>query len=281
MQRRAFTLIELLVVIAIIAILAAILFPVFAQAREKARQATCTSNLKQLDLAALMYAQDYDETFPGNLNNGQADQSPWWLALPAYIQKGQTPTGNTYDAQNASNAGGVFVCPSASPTENLLQFAAATYPGKSLNYSPAGTVVQFNDANGGPTLAAVNKPAETAWLTDNGSQETNAPMRCFIVRYANHGNLYKAVANMGGVDSNGNTDNDPATAIFSPTAPALGAHGRRSVSFRHNVGSVYAFMDGHAKYLKGQTVFGNVVQAALIEAGGSPSYTTMFDPQQP
>ena len=64
-QRKAFTLIELLVVIAIIAILAAILFPVFAQAREKARQASCTSNVRQMALAALMYAQDYDETYPG------------------------------------------------------------------------------------------------------------------------------------------------------------------------------------------------------------------------
>src|SRR5438270_3402135 len=60
----AFTLIELLVVIAIIAILAAILFPVFAQARAKARQITCVSNLKQITLATVMYKQDYDQNFP-------------------------------------------------------------------------------------------------------------------------------------------------------------------------------------------------------------------------
>jgi len=62
--KRGFTLIELLVVIAIIAILAAILFPVFAKARERARQATCTSNFKQVGLATMQYVQDYDETFP-------------------------------------------------------------------------------------------------------------------------------------------------------------------------------------------------------------------------
>jgi len=64
MQRRGFTLIELLVVIAIIAILAAILFPVFAKAREKARQSSCLSNVKQLAIAIMQYTQDYDETMP-------------------------------------------------------------------------------------------------------------------------------------------------------------------------------------------------------------------------
>src|SRR3972149_1546144 len=69
MKNKGFTLIELLVVIAIIAILAAILFPVFAKAREKARTASCQSNLKQIGLAVSMYKKDFDETFPPHWQN--------------------------------------------------------------------------------------------------------------------------------------------------------------------------------------------------------------------
>jgi prepilin-type N-terminal cleavage/methylation domain-containing protein/prepilin-type processing-associated H-X9-DG protein len=81
--RRGFTLIEILVVIAIIAILAAILFPVFSRARAKARQATCASNLKQLATAMEMYVSDYDETLPGapNGNGGDGVYGGWvWYA---------------------------------------------------------------------------------------------------------------------------------------------------------------------------------------------------------
>ncbi len=91
---RAFTLIELLVVIAIIAILAAILFPVFAQAREKARQTTCLSNLKQINLGVQQYVQDYDESFPRlAVYPAPAPRQPWatytWQdAVGPYIKNG-------------------------------------------------------------------------------------------------------------------------------------------------------------------------------------------------
>ena len=105
-QRTGFTLIELLVVIAIIAILAAILFPVFAQAREKARQTACMSNMKQVGLGLQMYAQDYDETLPpspGSLANfGNPDV---YSRSPNFLGSLLPYTKNT----------GVFFCPGVSP----------------------------------------------------------------------------------------------------------------------------------------------------------------------
>ena len=98
MKRRGFTLIELLVVIAIIAILAAILFPVFARAREKARQASCSSNLKQLGLGMEMYLTDYDEMYPNrdliypgrpNPNPPPTEDPPDWAILYPYLKNTQ------------------------------------------------------------------------------------------------------------------------------------------------------------------------------------------------
>ena len=90
-HRRGFTLIELLVVIAIIAILAAILFPVFSRAREKARTASCLSNVKQLMLAVLQYTQDYDERFPTEYPRppGMTEGVRWIVMLDPYIKNRQ------------------------------------------------------------------------------------------------------------------------------------------------------------------------------------------------
>ncbi|GAB4452399.1 MAG: hypothetical protein OHK0029_03220 [Armatimonadaceae bacterium] len=102
----AFTLIELLVVIAIIAILAAILFPVFAQAREKARQTSCLSNMKQISLAALMYAQDYDERFVGD---GPGGNPRWGNYYWMFVTR---PYIGGFPANFNRPRAGIFYCPS-------------------------------------------------------------------------------------------------------------------------------------------------------------------------
>ena len=110
-KRQGFTLIELLVVIAIIAILAAILFPVFAQAREKARQITCVSNLKQLGLAFLQYQQDNDESFPSTYYFHFTDALTGQSQLEPYIKN--------HSAQSKSS---VWVCP------DLAKYYTGTAP---------------------------------------------------------------------------------------------------------------------------------------------------------
>ncbi|MDX1932622.1 MAG: DUF1559 domain-containing protein [Capsulimonadales bacterium] len=108
----AFTLIELLVVIAIIAILAAILFPVFGQARENARQISCLSNGKQVGLAALMYAQDYDEVWP---IVGSA-QEPYTNLEGVKNDKGEPYNGWSLVMLPYIKSRGIFRCPSMAPT---------------------------------------------------------------------------------------------------------------------------------------------------------------------
>jgi len=102
---KGFTLIELLVVIAIIAILAAILFPVFAQAREKARQSTCLSNTKQIALAVIMYTEDYDETFPkGVVDYSRVTWGP---------QDGKSEYNLVYELDPYTKNKKIYICPSS------------------------------------------------------------------------------------------------------------------------------------------------------------------------
>ena len=117
LRRRAFTLIELLVVIAIIAILASILFPVFAQAREKARSGSCRSNLKQLMVACQMYTSDNDEYWPSNSSRDWISpvetpnqRSNWYTQLQPYIKNEavfdcpSAPRGTLYQAGRVNTA---------------------------------------------------------------------------------------------------------------------------------------------------------------------------------
>ena len=153
MKPRAFTLIELLVVIAIIAILAAILFPVFAQAREKARQTTCLSNTKQLSLSVLMYTQDYDEQ----------------LALIRGAQSW------VYMAQPYIKSYSVLRCPSDTST-NWAPTPAAFDPADPATYTTAFRVTSYAlngflsphiATNLFTSLASIDKPASVVLLAES------------------------------------------------------------------------------------------------------------------
>ncbi|MBI5832702.1 MAG: DUF1559 domain-containing protein [Armatimonadetes bacterium] len=153
MRRRAFTLIELLVVIAIIAILAAILFPVFAKAREKGRQASCQSNLKQAGLAVAQYMQDYDSMYPFCRDYAYT-ATAWPSFWPGWISNGITPY-----IKNEQ----VFRCPSRS---NGWTSASGTRVSYCYNYGVFEANTGVSEASVSNTVAGVSRMA-MMWDSDN------------------------------------------------------------------------------------------------------------------
>ena len=156
---KAFTLIELLVVIAIIAILAAILFPVFARAREQARKATCQSNLKNLGLSFAQYTQDYDERYPTTYDSSPA--TSWDQEIQAYVGV-QVKKSGTASAS-------IFICPDDSVAPTVTYAVRRTYsmPRPTSGFGLAPKPVSPATYSAGRSLAEVSEPAGTLLLIEN------------------------------------------------------------------------------------------------------------------
>jgi prepilin-type N-terminal cleavage/methylation domain-containing protein/prepilin-type processing-associated H-X9-DG protein len=217
-HQRAFTLIELLVVIAIIAILAAILFPVFARARENARRTSCMSNLKQLGLAAMQYAQDYDETYPRTAVN---------LGAPFPDGVDWTNSGYWYWPQLLfpyHRSAQIWICPSGN-TANTRTPYSGHYSANEL------VIATYTDPNG-VNLSTIQSPATTYMFMDGGP---------YMVTYSNAitpGGSFWYTPGACGPGGASKTPN--VLSGFSLTDCQTG---------RHLGGSNVAFADGHVKWL--------------------------------
>jgi prepilin-type N-terminal cleavage/methylation domain-containing protein len=249
-RRKGFTLIELLVVIAIIAILAAILFPVFAQAREKARQTTCTSNAKQWGLGFMMYINDYDETFPLSfgLQTPGAPANIWQfghLVPPDWSRSQGAQTGHFRGVSSLVHWAntvypyiknyGIYGCPSGSE----VQFAPLANAGD-YNDPPKAPVPMSYSMNGllhAYSQAGVARPSQLPLVWEGrgkarsmGVIVSNPVLRC------NPGDSRpcRYFSCLNGVPS----DPYPISAMFV----LLGT------MWIHNQGALFVMADGHAKW---------------------------------
>jgi prepilin-type N-terminal cleavage/methylation domain-containing protein/prepilin-type processing-associated H-X9-DG protein len=243
--QRAFTLIELLVVIAIIAILAAILFPVFAQAREKARQTSCLNNCKQLGTATMLYVQDYDECYPHH--NWQTTTTPPGGPRPFPLPDGRTHIGNVgwalqlYPYIKNQQA---YICPSDDlPNQNWSNTTADPVTnnwGKPIPMSYLENASMYLSTVGPLSLADLTFPADTYWVGDgNGAHPVGFEMYGgndpWGPNLFNRLRFPKRCAGM----------NTGAGAVAIPSD-----HPNPDNCTRHNGGNVVVFADGHAKWEK-------------------------------
>jgi prepilin-type N-terminal cleavage/methylation domain-containing protein/prepilin-type processing-associated H-X9-DG protein len=240
MRHRGFTLIELLVVIAIIAILAAILFPVFARAKAKAEQTSCLNNLKQIILAELMYTQDYDNQTQINIDC-------------AGCQTGAPGGGYSASLAQYIKNTGVFYC----PTEALLTGTGGGTPPAIIYYYGYVSVSFWwweNPANW-PT-----SPGTDVW---NGQNLTIMPYASHLIPFADgfsngRFSTYTVGTQVYDTYDCAVTSN---TFTFNNEPPFIGGGNWNSnddgIWGRHNGGANCAFLDGHVKYMTIRELFNN------------------------
>lgn len=260
MKSRGFTLIELLVVIAIIAILAAILFPVFAQAREKARQVSCLSNEKEVCLSVLMYVQDYDETYPQSETVDPNQPFPAGYNLWTGLNVTQPYIKNKQ----------VLLCPDDSPglvdPSIIAALPAARKPvGSSFMCNSITTYYSGQTAFGvanpqgifcmdssyigyavGPTaLAAVNRPADVVMFAEGKRDFTN--WWCGSPNYEDNETDWCYYGGIGFYDQS-----YIISCVLAPQLAVSNAYYARliPVFHKHTNLSNYAMTDGHVKSLQ-------------------------------
>jgi len=247
MQQRsssAFTLIELLVVIAIIAILAAILFPVFAQAREKARQASCQSNLKQISLGFIQYAQDYDEQFPKTFGARPDPARPEEASYDSQIRP--------YMGVSVRRAGGgndptVFKCPSDSTDGSFTDRRTYALPRRPQNWPP-GAVLP-NPLLTGPNAAIEALPSGETFYSGRALADIPEPAGTILV--VERPNAVSAMSAGAGSVVDRPITRDPDGTVH-PNGQDDGTNFRPL----HAGGWNYGFMDGHVKWLKPERTIG-------------------------
>jgi prepilin-type N-terminal cleavage/methylation domain-containing protein/prepilin-type processing-associated H-X9-DG protein len=244
MKSKGFTLIELLVVIAIIAILAAILFPVFAKVREKARQTSCLSNEKQIGLGIIQYVSDYDSTFPMACDTSW--HNGWAFAIQPYVK-----SDNVFlcpdDSKNAVN-------PATGPTWADLGIAISYPANGTIIWNGANTCVgaicmgQTWLKNYAQTDANMTQPAASIMVGERHNDQVEAAGAEGNSIYYGPGSMFSGNAWW---DWSSGTTWDPSygeipNGTLSATAPyPLGANG--SVSATHTGLANFLMVDGHAK----------------------------------
>jgi prepilin-type N-terminal cleavage/methylation domain-containing protein/prepilin-type processing-associated H-X9-DG protein len=252
-MKQGFTLIELLVVIAIIAILAAVLFPVFAKAREKARQTSCASNMKQMGLAFLQYEADYDETSVPGLPNVNFTVND---ARRYVFTAGVGWAGMVYPYVKSID---MYRCPDDTTDPQTYSVVSYSY---NTNVAYSGSFVN-STANGlGAQLSSFTATASTVNLAEIAGSRCNVTRSSYLdnngsAEYSSTGNGYGLCSKPSGGCQN--TTSSYATGYlgnlgsttgnyYSIAKPNLGAEGR------HSVGSNYLMVDGHVKWLLGTNV---------------------------